>query len=191
VEIRVHDEKAKLAGRLNTAETKVLQYDQMATDNQGLLAKVAELEREKALLQQKKLDSEHKYKDLDKEGKAFREGYNQLSVDNKTLQTEMVVLQTDYEEVVKQQKGRPSCCCSMKVDIVDSLTEVKQERDQLLEERNAVLETRNSAPSVIARPQIPCTTKFERRAADIQHLDSLVAVWKHTLDSATAKRDES
>jgi hypothetical protein len=95
VEGRVNDESAKLAERLSNAEAKVLRYDKIAWENEELHAKVAELEREKVLFQQAKSELEHRHKAVQEEAKAFREGYDQLSIDNQALQTEKAMLQAD------------------------------------------------------------------------------------------------
>jgi chromosome segregation ATPase len=93
----VSDQSAKLVDRSNKAEAKVLRYDKMAEEIQELQAKNATSEREKVLSQEAKSELEHKFKDLAEEVKAFREGYDQLNADNKTLQTKQVKVQTDYD----------------------------------------------------------------------------------------------
>ncbi|EOA87206.1 uncharacterized protein SETTUDRAFT_19736, partial [Exserohilum turcica Et28A] len=102
VEGRVSDEKAKLADQLSQAEDKILRFDKLCAANKELEAKVIELTRELTLLQQAKLELEQRYKKREEEGKVFRQGYDQLSNDIRTLCTEKVELQTEYDEVKKQ-----------------------------------------------------------------------------------------
>jgi chromosome segregation ATPase len=166
VEGRVRDEKAKLADRLSTAEAKVLQYAKVLGEKEVLEAMISQERQEKALLKQAKLELEKRYKDRDDEAKALREGYNQLSNDIQTLQTEKAVLQADYDGL-------------------------KREQERLPEGNQSSSKPRHADQPAVSSPQFSATTAFDRQTAELQHLDGLVAIWQTTLDNATADRNES
>lgn len=167
VESRLNDEKAKLASRLTYAEYKASRYDKTYAAKEETEARFAELLQEKTLLQQSKMELEQRYKERDEEGSAFKEGYDQVHGDNQALQAEKVELQADYDEL-------------------------KRVYDQLLKERASTLGNRKALQPSSVHPQIPSTaSSYDRQAAELQHLNGLVAVWQNTLDSAIADWQES
>jgi hypothetical protein len=165
VEERVRDEKLKLGDRLSKAEAKAMQHAKILGEKEALEARVLQESREKALLKQTKVELEHKYRDRDDEAKALREGYVQLSNNNQALQTEKAVLQADYDEL--KEHGKPP-------------EEFKYGSEQCHFDQPAVV-----------RPLVSSTTAFDRQAAELQHLDGLVAIWQTTLGNATAEINES
>jgi chromosome segregation ATPase len=165
VEERVRDEKIKLGDRLSKAEAKAMQHAKILGEKEALGARVLQESREKALLKQTKVDLEQKYRDRDDEAKALREGYVQLSNDNQALQTEKAVLQADYDEL--------------------------KEHGNLPEELKSGYEQRHVDQPAVVRPLVSSTAAFDRQAAELQHLDGLVAIWQTTLGNATAEMNGS
>ncbi|KAI4696056.1 uncharacterized protein J4E88_000228 [Alternaria novae-zelandiae] len=166
VEERVRDEKIKLADRLSKAEAKASRYAKVLEEKEALEARILQESREKALLKQAKLEWEQKYKERDDEAKAVQQGYDQLSNDIQALQTENAVLQADHDEL-------------------------KKEHEPLPEEHKSKTEQRHIGLHAVAHPDVSPTTASDRQAAELQHLDGLVAIWQTTLANATAEMHES
>ncbi|KAI4650139.1 uncharacterized protein J4E79_009406 [Alternaria viburni] len=166
VEERMRSEKIKLSDRLSKAEAKAMQYAKVLQEKEALEARVLEEGREKALFKQAKLEWEQKYKERDDEAKALRQGYDQFSNDNQALQTEKAVLQADFDELKKEHKPLPG-------------------------EHTPSYELRHVDQHTMALPHVSSTTAFDRQAAELQHLDGLVAIWQTTLENATAEMNES
>ena len=166
VEERMHSEKIKLSDRLSKAEAKASRYAKVLEEKEALEARVLQESREKALLKQAKLEWEQKYKERDDEAKAVQEGYDQLSNDIQALQTENAVLHADHDEW-------------------------KKEHEPLPEEHKPNTEQRHIDLHAVAHPDVSLTTAADRQAAELQHLDGLVAIWQTTLENATAEMNES
>jgi hypothetical protein len=63
-----------------------------------------------------------------------------------TSDANRVAVQTPVQKSVKLQKGRPSCSCSMKVDIVDSLTKTLYDmaKNTIIEAKHDIVESKRS-----------------------------------------------
>ncbi|RAR03589.1 hypothetical protein DDE82_005079 [Stemphylium lycopersici] len=167
VESRLNDEKAKLSSRLTYAEDKASRYDKIYAAKEETEGRVAELLQGKVLLQQSRIELEQRYRESEEEGKAFKDGYDQLHSDNQTVQAEKSELQSDYDEL-------------------------KRAYDQVLKERASTLGSQKpDQPPIVCPQPLSTATSYDRQAAELQHLNGLVAVWQNTLDFATTDWQES
>jgi phage shock protein A len=142
-----------------------MQHAKILGEKEALEARILQESQEKALLKQTKVELEQNYKERDDEAKALREGYDQLRNDNQALQTEKAVLQADYDEL--------------------------KEHGKLPKELKSGYEQRHVDQPAVVRALVSSTTAFDRQAAELQHLDGLVAIWQTTLGNATAGMNES
>ncbi|KAL1797812.1 hypothetical protein ACET3X_004418 [Alternaria dauci] len=166
VESRVHDEKARFAGRLEDLEAKALRYAKLLDENKLLEAKILQGDREQVLLKRVKLEVEKKYRDRDDEARAFKEGYDQISNDIQMLQIEKAVLQADYDGL-------------------------KGEQERWSKEHTSSSDLCRVDQPAVPSPHTSAGPAFDRQTAELQHLTSLITIWQATLHNVTAERNGS
>ncbi|KAH6876034.1 hypothetical protein BKA58DRAFT_455070 [Alternaria rosae] len=106
-----------------------------------------------------------KYKDSDHGAKAFREGYDELSKDNRVLLTDKVELQANVDEL--------------------------KERERISKEQKSSAESRLVDQPSVTNPNVSSAATFDRQVAELEHLGGLVVSWQTRLEHATAERDGS
>ncbi|KAF2027464.1 hypothetical protein EK21DRAFT_114822 [Setomelanomma holmii] len=174
VEKRVHEATSDLRVQLGAAAGEAALYKKSRAEQGEMLSKVASLEDEVPRFSLCKADSEARRKAAEDEVQIIRQGYNQIRKSNGELETGILELQVDIEQVTK-------------------------ERNDLQKQVASIDDTHNSNnsveyPSENRQSQVEPTTRLEsidKFTRELQHLDGTIAVWENMLTDATAQRDRT
>ncbi|KAJ4349242.1 Trafficking protein particle complex subunit 31 [Ascochyta clinopodiicola] len=122
VEVRVQEEKARLAVRLHDAEAKARQHDLAVSRTLDLEKRVEDLLHENAKHNSAKLDLSLRYKELRREKEATQQGYEQMRRENEQAECKIATLEAELSNL-----RADTCRDSTKSQNVDDLTDGGEE----------------------------------------------------------------
>ncbi|KAH7067342.1 hypothetical protein BKA63DRAFT_116432 [Paraphoma chrysanthemicola] len=159
VEKRVKETTSSLRSQLTTASLEAALHKKTITERDDLLKEVARLKKENQRLIQCKAESDGSRYAAAEEARVIREGYEQIKTNHEQLETAMIELQADFEQITQDRDDLHQQVTSLK-KAQDTATTSASKRTHIHQQYATT--THNPAP-------------IDRYTRDLDHLDGTIA----------------